>query len=247
VHPVALSFRGVAELYERGRPGYPDAALAWLVDALALAPGRVVADLGAGTGKLTRRLLESGARVIAVEPLAEMRAILAEAAPRAEIIAATAEETGLAAGSLDAVTVAQAFHWFRAEAALSELERVLRPEGALALVWNVRDPDDPLQSALSALLAPIRGSAPSEREQRWRDVLDVAQSLRPAEQASFAWEQAQTRSGLRERFGSVSFVAALPEPERERLLTRVAGLAAGLPEPFPFRYRTELAVYRRAR
>lgn len=227
------------------RPGYPDEAVEYLRSALALEAGRVVADLAAGTGKLSRRLLESGARVLAVEPLAEMRAILAERVPAAEPIAATAEETTLPTASIDAATVGQAFHWFRAEEALAEIARILRPEGKLGLVWNVRELDDPLQLRLEELLDARRGGAPSGQERPWRETLRRSPLFGAEERRSFPWEQPYVASQLAERIASVSFVAALGGAEREELLAEVRGLVADLPEPFPFRYRTDVYVYPR--
>src|SRR5947208_10781774 len=120
VHPAAAGFARAAGVYERARPEYPPEAVAWLVDRLDLPPGRVVVDVAAGTGKLTRLLVPSGARVVAVEPLAEMRAQLEEAVPSVEALEGTAEALPLADDFADAVTVAAAFHWFRAAEALPE-------------------------------------------------------------------------------------------------------------------------------
>lgn len=219
--------------------------MARIVSALSLAPGRTVVDLAAGTGKLTRCLLRSGARVIAVEPLPEMRAVLVEAVPGIEVLVGTAEALPLADAAVDAVAVGQAFHWFDPEPAVAEIARVLRPGGALALVWNVRDLSDPLQQALQELVAPYRQRAPSEHEQPWKAAFAGSASFGPVELSSFPWEQPSTAAGLVDRFASVSFIAALQERERAALLERVRGLAAGLAEPFAFRYRTDVYVYAR--
>ena len=205
----------------------------------------MVVDLGAGTGKLTRALSASGARVIAIEPLPEMRAILAAKAPGAELLDGTAEELPLESGSIDALSVGQAFHWFDAERALAEIARVLRPRGSLALIWNVRDLSDPLQVALQELLAGYRRSAPSEHERPWRASIASSQHFGRGERRSFDWVLPHTVSELADRIASVSFVAALEEDEREALLARVRALVAGVAEPFPFRYRTEVYIYPR--
>jgi SAM-dependent methyltransferase len=246
VHPVAEAFRAVPELYERSRPGYPDAAMDWLSRRLGLGAGRVVADVAAGTGKLTRRLVETGSRVIAVEPLDEMRAVLARLVPEAEAVAGRAEALPLDSGSVDAVLVAQAFHWFDPEPALRELGRVLRPGGALALVWNKRDLTDPLQARLEALLRLVRAGAPCEHEQPWRPTVEASPLFEAAEERSFPWETAYTRGELAERIESISFVVQLPEEERAQLLHRVATDVEGLPDPLPFRYRTDVVVLPRA-
>ena len=106
LHPATRGFELAADVYERGRPDYPAAAIAWLVERLDLRPGRTLVDLAAGTGKLTRLLVPSGADVIAVEPLAAMRALI----ENARVLEGTAEAMPLPDASADAVTVAQAFH-----------------------------------------------------------------------------------------------------------------------------------------
>jgi SAM-dependent methyltransferase len=206
----------------------------------------VVADVAAGTGKLTRELVGSGAHVIAVEPLPEMRAVLAARAAPVEAVEGTAEQLPLADASVDAITVAQAFHWFDAPAAIREAGRVLRPGGALALLWNIRDLDDPVQWRLNELLAPYRGDARSEHEQPWRVDLEASPLFGAPEQRSFAWVQPYTADELAERIASVSFVAALDEEVRAELLMRVRALATG-DGTFPFRYRTDVFVFPRSR
>jgi SAM-dependent methyltransferase len=131
----ARSFGAAAEAYERARPGYPEAAINWLVPTGA----GTVLDLGAGTGKLTRSLVGDGVEVVAVEPLAEMRAKLTAALPEVRALEGTAEAIPLEDDSVDAITVAQAWHWVDPERATAEAARVLRPGGTLGLVWNRRD------------------------------------------------------------------------------------------------------------
>ena len=134
-----MGFGAGAAAYESARPGYPDPAIALLAAEVGIGAGTEVCDLAAGTGKLTRRLLELGARVTAVEPVDAMRAQAEVAAPDATHLDGTAEAIPLEDASVDVVTVAQAFHWFDAPAALAEIARVLRPDGRLAILWNERD------------------------------------------------------------------------------------------------------------
>lgn len=142
-HAAGVGYQRAAGVYERSRPSYPLAALAALADAVPLERGRTVVDLGAGTGKFTRLLALTGAEVLAVEPVAEMRERLAELLPGVAVTDGTAEATGLPAACADAVVAAQSWHWFEAAAALAEVERLLRPGGALALVWNTYDTSVP--------------------------------------------------------------------------------------------------------
>jgi ubiquinone/menaquinone biosynthesis C-methylase UbiE len=246
VHPAAEAFRGVAELYERARPSYPDEAVALLRERLGLGPGRTVLDIAAGTGKLTRLLVPSGARVIAVEPLAEMRELLLATGLPIEAVDGTAETLPLPDSSVDAVTVGQAFHWFDAEHALGEIHRVLRPGGGVALIWNVRDPCDDLQAALDELLRPYRSKTPSHRDDRWRAVVEASTGFGDVDEWSFGWEQLYTRDELVDRIASISFVAQLDESRRSTLLAQVRAAAENLPEPFAFRHRTDVFVFPRS-
>ena len=135
----SLSFGSQAAAYERGRPSYPPAAVDWLLSPAAGAPVRDVLDLGAGTGKLTSRLVERGLGVVAVDPIAELLDVLRAAMPDVPALLGTAEQIPLPDDSVDAVLVAQAWHWFDPERAIAEVVRVLRPGGRLGLLWNVRD------------------------------------------------------------------------------------------------------------
>lgn len=242
VDPIAAAgFGSAADVYERARPSYPPDAVEWLVSRTGLGPGRTVADVGAGTGKLTRLLVGSGARVVAVEPVAEMRALI----EGAEAVDGTAEELPFPDGSIDVVTVAQAFHWFDHARALPEIHRVLRPGGWLALVWNMRDLENPLQRGVEDLLRPYRGNLVPQRQGAWRAPLADSKLFGREEVRYFRIEQRFTVQDLRDRVASTSFVAVLAEEERAALLERVSGLAAALEEPFPFPYETEVLLFPR--
>ncbi|HZT92741.1 MAG TPA: class I SAM-dependent methyltransferase [Gaiellaceae bacterium] len=237
VDPVAAAgFAAAADAYERARPSYPLEAVEWLAARTGLGPGSVVADVGAGTGKLTRLLTATGARVVAVEPIDEMRAKISGV----EVVAATAEELPFDDGSIDVVTVAQAFHWFDHERALPELHRVLRGGGFLALFWNMRDLRDPLQKGVEDLLAPLRQQIASHESGAWRVPLAASGLFGDAQVREFRHEQRFTADDLVDRVASTSFVAALGEAPRAELLARARALAAGRDEPFPFPYVTEV-------
>ena len=164
---AATGFARSVEAYERGRPDYPPEALAHLQRELDLRGGRTVVDLAAGSGKLTRQLASLECEVIAVEPVDEMRAAIGEGI---RALDGTAEVIPLPDASADAVTVAQAFHWFDGPRALAEIARVLRPGGALALVWNRRPVESsPLHAAISDIIAPYRGDAPAHASGEWRE------------------------------------------------------------------------------
>ena len=245
LHPATRGFEAAGERYERGRPGYPATAVDWLLTELGFAepPSGCVLDVGAGTGKLTRPLLERGLRVIAVEPVAGMRAVLERTAPAAEIRAGQAEALPLRAAEVDGVVAGQAFHWFANAAALSEFARVLVPHGRLALAWNRRDLEQPLQAALERLIAPHRAAAPEHASDAWRAAFTPTAPFELAAEHRIAHLQAFDVAGLVDRVLSISFVAALARDERRSIERRVRELAVGT--PLELRYVTELGVYAR--
>lgn len=232
--------RGAAD-YEAARPGYPPALVELLADELSLAAGRRVLDLAAGTGKLTRLLGATGAAVVAVEPVAAMRATLAELVPDAEVLEGTAEAIPLPAADVDAVVVAQAFHWFEPEAALAEMRRVLRPGGGLALVWNVRDESVDWVRQFGQVL--VDGAAGDESSAAFRatgkpydEGVDYAAAIAasrrftPAERRVIPWAQPVDADLLVRRAASTSFVSALPDAARAAVLDEVRLLASAHPD-----------------
>lgn len=208
----SLSFGSEAAAYERGRPSYPPEAIDWLLPAGACD----VLDLGAGTGKLTTRLVERGLNVVAVDPIPEMLELLTNSLPDTPALLGTAEEIPLADNSVDAVLVAQAWHWFDPERAAAEVSRVLRPGGRLGLVWNTRDErmgwvkdlghiigheDDPFNHAVT-LPAPF---ADTERQQ-------------------VEWTSYLTPQALIDLVASRSYCITSPEQVRTRTLGQVREL-----------------------
>ena len=235
---AAEGFARSADAYERGRPAYPDDAIRFLLAQLP--PQPVVLDLAAGTGKLTRPLLDAGLRVIAVEPVVEMRQALPAAA---RALDGTAEAIPVEDAAVDAVTVGQAFHWFDGDAALVEIARVLGPDGLLALFWNRRGQDDPVNSAFDAIVDPHRGQVPTHRGDAWRAAFDRSPLFGPPEEREFENAQQLDADGLEARVASISFIAALEPPERARVLQRVRAIAGAGEVTVP--YRTEVQIWGR--
>lgn len=246
VHPASQAFGEVATTYQHARPGYPAAAIAHLQAALELGPDMAVLDLGAGTGKLTAQLLQTRARMVAVEPVDEMLEELRRRVPRAEARAGTAESIPADDGEFDAVVVAQAFHWFDHPRALDEIARVLTPGGALGLVWNRRDERDVLWVQVEQLLAPHRAGTPAHRDGAWRRALQADPRYAPLRLMEFDHQQQADADLLVDRVASISFVAALPERDRTGLLADVRGLAtsSGRPPGFPLSHVTEVHTTR---
>jgi SAM-dependent methyltransferase len=216
----ARSFGKVAEAYELGRPGYPDEAVRWLVGE---EPRRVV-DVGAGTGKLTRQLIALGHDVTAVEPSAEMLHVLSEAVTGARAVQAGAESMPLPDGSADIVVSAQAFHWFDQPVALTEIARILRPDGALGLVWNMRNDADGWMARLSELIG-------SEVDVDLGKAIAESGLFAPVENATFAMTQSMDRGALLASVLSRSAVAILESAEQDRILSAVARLYDEVADP----------------
>ena len=254
---AVAGFDSNAAAYERARPSYPAEAVAFVVGHGAVGPGRRVLDLAAGTGKLTRLLVPTGAAVVAVEPVAGMRDQLTGVVGSAgvEVLDGTAESIPLPPASVDAVTVAQAFHWFEPAAALAEIARVLRPGGALFLVWNTRDRSVDWVRRFGELLVDgpdVERPYDSYYEVDYAEVVASAggEAFTPVEVWAHDWEVPTDEDLLVARAESVSVVGALAPDERVPVLDRVRQLARTHPDLagrgwFPFPYTTRVWWCRR--
>ncbi len=224
-------------MYEQARPDYPADALDHIVETLGLRSGSHVVDVGAGTGKFARQLVARGLRVTGVEPIAEMREVF-ERMVDADVVEGTAESIPLDDGTADAITAAQAFHWFDPDRAPPELARVLRPRGGIALVWNVRDESHPLHQAYAEAIRPYKGEAyPASGGHPAGTPLD-SPLVDGVEERTFPHVQLMDADGLVARAASVSFIARLGEEERAALLDRIRALAP--PGTFEFPYVTKV-------
>jgi ubiquinone/menaquinone biosynthesis C-methylase UbiE len=233
---AARGFEAGAAAYEVARPGYPDEALDILQAEVGIADGTRVLDLAAGTGKLTRRLVELRAEVVAVEPVEGMRAQLQAVVPGVEALDGTSEEIPVPDASVDVVTVAQAFHWFDADLALAEIARVLRPGGRVAILWNERDERTPWVAEMSRIIRWHERTVSRYQHVAWAVVVARTGRFSPLEERTVPWEQPMTRDLLADRVRSISYIAAMPAGERERLAAAVVDLVRRLPEPFPLPY-----------
>jgi ubiquinone/menaquinone biosynthesis C-methylase UbiE len=224
------SFDLVADRYERARPAYADDAVAWIAERLQF--GRVL-DLAAGTGKLTRQLVARGAEVIAVEPGDAMRTVLEQVVPEAQALAGSAEAIPLPDGSVDAVTVGQAFHWFRTAEALAELHRVLRRGGGFALLWNEWDDDDPLLHELNDLVDGLRPEGTHEARASWQATLEASPLFGGFDERTFRHSEQLNADTIVDRVASVSAVAAAAPEEQARVEARVRALVRDGEVDFP--------------
>lgn len=230
IHKAASEgYAGVADVYARGRPGYPDEALSWLRDVVGLSAGRTVIEIGAGTGKFLPMLLRSGAEVIALEPIDGMRTAI-ESRFDVRTLAGSAENIGLPDESIDAVVCAQSFHWFATANSVAEMRRILKPGGVLGLIWNGRDTSIPWVAAMNRIVDRYEGDTPRYQSGLWRDVF-------PADGFDFADERharllhtGSPEQVIIERALSTSFIAALPVNQRADVERELRDLIAETPE-----------------
>jgi ubiquinone/menaquinone biosynthesis C-methylase UbiE len=224
---VARTFDKTAEIYERARPSWPSEALDHVIKELRVDRTAIVLDLGAGTGKLTRMLVNRFDNAVAVEPLDGMRTLLASLISEVETYAGDAENIPLGDASVDVVFSADAFHWFDGELALAEIARVLRPRGGLVLMWN--EPAKPTQPSIAAAGALLNERGSSERQINryasgaWREPF-AGSSFEELSQAQFDHQQVVDREQLLAYFASMSWIAVLPDEERAELLSKVREL-----------------------
>lgn len=249
VHDAAArGFDRAAEQYEHARPGYPAEAVALVVDECGIGPETRVLDLAAGTGKLTRSLTATRATVLAGEPVGGMAERLSAVLPEARLVRTVAENLPFGIASLDAVTIAQAFHWFDETPALRELARVLVPGGGLALIWNVRDESVPWVRRFTEIIIEEAGGTPYRRDytsDRWQALFAENEAFTTLQARRIRNDQNATVDLVVERAASTSFVAALPEAHRVRTLARVRDMLLSHPElrgvdEFPFPYDTDV-------
>jgi SAM-dependent methyltransferase len=239
---AAIGFDQGAATYERGRPSYPDESVRWVVDGLGIGPGKRVLDLAAGTGKFTRLLVPTGAELVAVEPVAGMRAQFAAALPDIEMVDGTAEQVPFPDASFDAVTVAQAFHWFDLPTAAAEIRRVLRDGGGLALIWNERDTSVEWVAELSRIIHwDERGQwqVPYTVEVDWAAHFDTGTTgFTPMEVHHSGHGQAIDADTLVDRVLSTSYIAERSATDQAVVAERVRELIADFPEQFELPYVT---------
>jgi SAM-dependent methyltransferase len=223
------AFSRAAAEYERGRPSWPPAIL----DLLPVQRDATVLDLGAGTGKLTHTLVDRYAHVIAVEPLDELRAILARRLPGAEVRAGAAEAIPLDDASVDAVFAGQAFHWFANDAAVAEIARVLRPGGVLALLWNVPNGTPSVPEAYNTRLEALH----DERRPEPHDENILGRFPFGEEQEeAVEHEQVSPREDVLALAASVSWIAM--RDDRDEILAELARLLP--PGEYRFPWRCEM-------
>ena len=227
LHPLVAGFTDVAEQYELGRPGYPPAVAAAVAERLGLERGARVADVGAGTGKLTRALLAAGLDVVAVEPLAGLRARLRRELPGVDTADAAAEALPFGDAAVRAVVCANAFHWFDAPRAVAEFARVIRPGGGLALLWHDGVEDDesaPWSAELQRVIGDRRPDHPAYSGDQGRSAVDASAAFGPMTLTEVRSSYTTEPRRILAHVASISWVGSLPPAEREATLDAAAGV-----------------------
>jgi len=239
-----FSFEVVNALdYDELRPSYAPEAVAWVAERSSLRAGSVVVDLAAGTGQLSRRFAPLDVDLVAVEPAANMRAVLADRVPTVRIEDGTAEAIPRADRSVDAVVVGNAFHHFERRAAFAEIHRVLRPGGVLALFWAWQLEEEhlsiPGMREIDQVVEAVRASNEIATAYRsWKAVPDTADGFGPFERREFPVTHHIPAVRLADLYATSSDVASLPEPVMRKLLDRVRRLSTELPETLHIPGRT---------
>ncbi len=222
LHPLAERFVEVAGQYERGRPEYPPAVVGAIAAELHIAPATPVLDLAAGTGKLTRALLDVGIDVVAVEPQAQLREVLAARVGSERVREGVAEAIPLADASVVAVTVADAFHWFDHVRALGEIRRVLRPGGGLAVLTTVPDWGGASWAhEVGTLLAEMRPEHPHFDGPGWQGSLRTAGGWGAPREIRVTSSQPASPDRILDYLASMSWIAALPGDQRRATLAKI--------------------------
>ena len=251
VHTSAQQgFSTQAATYAQGRPDYPRQLTGWLTNTLLINPRSSVIDLGAGTGKFTRLLSTLAPSLIAVEPVEAMGAQLSKLLPDVRLLSGTADAIPLPDASADALVCAQAFHWFSTEAALAEIHRVLKPDGRLGLVWNVRDESVDWVTAITEIITPYEGDTPRFHTGRWREAF-TGEYFSAPEMSCFAYQHVGSpQEVIMDRFLSVSFIAALPAAQKTTVTEQLRQLIDTHPalrgrDTVAFPYQTQAYVCHR--
>lgn len=238
---LANSFLDAGEDYDRFRPGFPDAA----ADAVIPVSVGVALDLGAGTGKFTERLVSRASRVIAVDPSEQMISVLRRKLPGVEAVVGSAERIPVADATVEAVSVAQAFHWFERETACAEIRRVLVPGGTLGLLWNHSDPACAWDRACARVAHPWLSEDVSVSE----SAQEALPGFEAAGRLEIPWRERVSRDDYISRWLTVSSFLAASTEERARMVADVESIldadpgTAGLDE-FALPQVTDVYVYR---
>ena len=222
LHPSAQKgFSLGAELYQQVRPSYPPEILVWLQDQLKVSENSTVIDLGSGTGKFLPFLLQTQAKVIAVEPVTAMREQLEQRYSTVECLQTSSDQLLVKDESINAIICAQSFHWFSNIETLKEMYRVLIPTGHVGLLWNQRDITVDWVKALADEIARFEADTPRYHSEKWKQVFEQQQLFQFNGLQTFQLQHTGTvEQVVSKRLLSTSFIAAMPEHQQQQLKAR---------------------------
>lgn len=243
VHDAARrGYQQRAAVYASARPTYHPKLVSRFLENYSRG---VVAELGAGTGIFTSQLVAGGCEPIAIEPVKAMRDMVAATHPKLTVVDGTAEHTGLDDHSVDTVIAAQSFHWFDYHAALSEIVRILRPDGFLVCVWNVRDESVDWVRRYTEVVDEFAGDTPRHRTMQWRAAIEDDGEFQPVDDWTIPNPVPATPQEVVDRALSTSFIAALDSARQDDVLRRISDLVSPLGSTFEFPYRSEIQAWRK--
>jgi SAM-dependent methyltransferase len=242
VHEAAAAgFGRDASTYQRARPSYHPDLVARFIGRYG---SGAVLEIGAGTGIFTRQIVDRGVSVVAVEPVEEMRRRLLDAVPGLDVRDGSAEQLPVETGSFDSVVVAQSFHWFDLQPALDEIHRALRRGGHLVTVWNVKDGEVAWFKKYMEIVERYAGDTPRHADMRWRAAIDADQRYELVDDWCIDHPRRTDKAGIVSRALSTSFVAALPDADRDSVAAEILHVLEPVDEPLDFPYRAELQAWR---
>jgi ubiquinone/menaquinone biosynthesis C-methylase UbiE len=231
IHSTAMGYQKSSDTYEKGRPAYTEEAVFGLAERMKLRPENQILELGAGTGKFTRVLVEKYPNIVAFEPVAAMRDKFAEVLPSIKVYEGTGEKISVEDASADAVIVANAFHWFDSDAALKEIHRVLKPGGSLGLIWNI---DGVFTSSwgqqIDAWLDELEGDTPQYKTGKWKEAFQRTNLFSPLNEHRFSSRRNTTHSEVINRVVSISFIASLTEARRNEFQRKIESWISSHPD-----------------
>lgn len=248
IHRAAFGLATASEAYERGRPPYPLDATAFLGRELQAGPGTWLLDVAAGTGKLSRALADTGGRVAAVEPVEAMRRVFRQRRAGTWLLGGSPHALPFRDAAMDAAAIGNAFHAFADVRTLREIHRVLKPGGRLGLIWNERDASVPWVGELMSTFEQYRGDAPLYRDGAWMDAFDRFGRFRAVTRRVFPFQQTGNLDLFLDSLSSISYVASLPRPEREFLLSEATRVIRSRPAAssvgaVSMPYRCDIYIY----
>ncbi len=243
---AAAGFQAASEAYERSRPDYPAKAVDFMIATLGIDSTTTVVELGAGTGKFTRMLASrTAARVVAIEPVENMRRKLHALLPAVTVLDGTAEAIPLEAATADVVVAAQAFHWFDGHRAIADIARVLKPAGRIGLIWNIRDDSVDWVVRMTDIVDRHSLGVPQYKTMAWRQAFEETTAFPMPTARAFRHSQTVDLQTLLDRVTSISYIAALPPADRQPVLDEVTRLVRIHPQTrnltrFTIPYRTDV-------